>query len=547
MKSPPDSAPDATPPADETQSPAQIRPRVPHDSRGVQAAMDVLDIAVRYNVRSQQTEVKLPGGFRTYGLDKSGVWERLTREQIECLRQLVKDKFTTSRKQAPARFSFDALLAGLQFSGQTRKVEPFAEYLESRPPWDRRPRLKTWLHRRALSLARPGDELQERLAEWASVMIPSLAVWRTFWPRPVKSDEHPILVGPHRAGKSTIVSRLLPPEERLNWHTDGLRFDDSPKRQMELMSGRVLVELAELQGLSKAQIANVKTFMTRMDDGVARRAWGRAVRSQPRRAVLIGTGNVGSANLPNDAALMRRFVPIDVDEAEGGLTSAREWLDANPRSDMGRGDARVPHAGGVGQTIRPVPAAGLVRRPGRRDRAAQVDRWRHRGSSVGVHGGLDQKRLQDGRNNGTCNGTRQRPWGRAAGQAGGGCAALCGLRQCALPHRRPPRSSLVPIHAASLRARVRRPEPATLPTAWPGFASPQPRPLAHATGEIQPPGHGRRLTGRVSPPTPIAGRLLVSAVRMGRFLPDHLRFPLGGIGLAGGSQQGVWGHRPCPT
>ena len=329
MKSPPDSAPDATPPADETQSPAQIRPRVPHDSRGVQAAMDVLDIAVRYNVRSQQTEVKLPGGFRTYGLDKSGVWERLTREQIECLRQLVKDKFTTSRKQAPARFSFDALLAGLQFSGQTRKVEPFAEYLESRPPWDRRPRLKTWLHRRALSLARPGDELQERLAEWASEMIPSLAVWRTFWPRPVKSDEHPILVGPHRAGKSTVVSRLLPPGERLNWHTDGLRFDDSPKRQMELLSGRVLVELAELQGLSKAQIANVKTFMTRLDDGVARRAWGRSVRTQPRRAVLIGTGNVGSANLPNDAALMRRFVPIDVDEAEGGLKSARRWLDVN--------------------------------------------------------------------------------------------------------------------------------------------------------------------------------------------------------------------------
>ena len=146
---------------------------------------------------------------------------------------------------------------------------------------------------------------------------------------PVKSDEHPILVGPHRAGKSTVVSRLLPPEERLNWHTDGLRFDDSPKRQMELMSGRVLVELAELQGLSKAQIANVKTFMTRLDDGVARRAWGRSVRTQPRRAVLIGTGNVGSANLPNDAALMRRFVPIDVDEAEGGLKSARRWLDVN--------------------------------------------------------------------------------------------------------------------------------------------------------------------------------------------------------------------------
>ena len=179
MKSPPDSAPDAPPPADETR---QIRPRIPHDSRGVQAAMDVLDIAVRYNVRSEQIELKLPGGFKTYGLDKSAVWERLSVEQIDCLRQLVKDKFSTGTQGRAANFGRAKFEAGMNFTAMTRKVEPFTEYLESRPPWDRRPRLKTWLHRRALSLARPGDELQERLAEWASVMIPSLAVWRTFWP-----------------------------------------------------------------------------------------------------------------------------------------------------------------------------------------------------------------------------------------------------------------------------------------------------------------------------------------------------------------------------
>ena len=96
----------------------------------------------------------------------------------------------------------------------------------------------------------PSDPLA--LVRWASLSIPLAAVWRTYRPG-TKHDELVILAGPQGCGKSTALRSLLPPEP-VTWFSDTLDLGGRTKERAEALQGRVIVEAAELAGVTRADI-----------------------------------------------------------------------------------------------------------------------------------------------------------------------------------------------------------------------------------------------------------------------------------------------------
>lgn len=102
-----------------------------------------------------------------------------------------------------------------------------------------------------------------------------------------KFDQITVLVGPQGVGKSTILSRLAIRPELFN---DSLVVDDRPRQMVEQLQGCWIVEIAEFQGLGRADMNILKAFTSRGAD-VYRAPYGRAAVSIPRQSVLFATTN----------------------------------------------------------------------------------------------------------------------------------------------------------------------------------------------------------------------------------------------------------------
>src|SRR5262249_61576793 len=87
-------------------------------------------------------------------------------------------------------------------------------------------------------------------------------------------------------GKSSAIS-ILAGEENFSDQTI-IGLDD--RAQQENMRGVWLYEIADLAGMSKADVDKTKAFASRVSDR-ARPAYGRHVVDQPRRCVFFATTN----------------------------------------------------------------------------------------------------------------------------------------------------------------------------------------------------------------------------------------------------------------
>jgi hypothetical protein len=117
--------------------------------------------------------------------------------------------------------------------------------------------------------------------------------------------------------KSTGLQALAPDED---WFTDGLslhEYDDNFKR---LMRGKVVVEIAELAGLSKGDINVVKSNITRKaDKWVEKYQTGETI--YKRRCMLFASTN-DQEFLPDDPTGHRRWLPVEITEINRALIEA---------------------------------------------------------------------------------------------------------------------------------------------------------------------------------------------------------------------------------
>jgi putative DNA primase/helicase len=219
----------------------------------------------------------------------------------------------------------EALQKAVQLAAHRQEFNPLRERLD-KLPHDGKPRLRKWMFdylganveglREQLELAKrapvkDGDavrllesEIERTLKyiELAGMKWMVSAVARVYQPG-CRVDHMLILEGEQGVKKSTTIEILGG-----KWYTDA-RLNFADKDSLLIIQGRWIIEMAELEGMNKAETSETKKFLTQHID-LFRPPYGRKLVNYPRRCVFAGTVNL-DAYLKDDSG-NRRFWPVRV-------------------------------------------------------------------------------------------------------------------------------------------------------------------------------------------------------------------------------------------
>src|SRR5262249_41123712 len=138
-------------------------------------------------------------------------------------------------------------------AAQANSFHPVRDYLESLR-WDGTPRLETWLQTHF-----GADDSPYVRAIGPRWLISAVA--RIYKPG-AKADQTRVLEGPQGKQKSEALRTLAVNDD---WFTDRLAALSSKDAMLEL-KGAWIVELAEMDALSKAAASAIKAYLTRKRD-----------------------------------------------------------------------------------------------------------------------------------------------------------------------------------------------------------------------------------------------------------------------------------------
>jgi len=176
------------------------------------------------------------------------------------------------------------------------RFHPVRDYLETLK-WDGRERISTWLKTYL------NAEAAEPYLSDVSRKVMVALVARVFDPG-VKFDHVLILQGNQGEGKSTSLQNLVGDE----WFSE-LQANIGDKDAVLLIRSTWLVEVGELNGLSRAEVNTVKDFITRRVDRI-RVPYGKRTEAFPRQCVFVGTTN--QDEFLKDETGNRRFWPVKI-------------------------------------------------------------------------------------------------------------------------------------------------------------------------------------------------------------------------------------------
>ncbi len=172
---------------------------------------------------------------------------------------------------------------------------PVRDYLRGLE-WDGVPRIETWLR----------DYLGTEDSPYSRALSRKVlcgAVTRIFFPG-VKFDHVLVLEGAQDLGKSSVCSILSG-----KWGGD-FTINPHDKDTVQLLQGRWIVELAELEVGNRVDTDALKAFVTRQSDRI-RLAYGRLPMEFPRQSIFIASKNPEADNsYLKDATGNRRWWPI---------------------------------------------------------------------------------------------------------------------------------------------------------------------------------------------------------------------------------------------
>jgi predicted P-loop ATPase len=177
--------------------------------------------------------------------------------------------------------------------GRDVRIHPVRDYLQALV-WDGVPRLESW------TVAHLGASDTPLHRAFGALWLIS-AVARIMRPGS-KVDHMLILEGPQGAKKSTALKVLAGDD----WFTDELAEIGS-KDAAQQMRGVWIIELAELDAISRAEVSRIKAFLTRTVDRY-RPPYERYVIDVPRQCVFAGSVNPDT--YLRDETGNRRFWPV---------------------------------------------------------------------------------------------------------------------------------------------------------------------------------------------------------------------------------------------
>jgi len=213
----------------------------------------------------------------------------------------------------------------VQAAARHNPFHPVREYFDSLT-WDGKPRLDTWL----VTYFHVEDSAYVR-AIGSRYLISAVA--RVYRPG-CQVDHMLVLEGPQGKQKSEALRRLVTVEL---WFTDRLSHVAGKDAIMEIV-GVLVVEIAEMDALTKATASGQKAFLTRRRDRF-RPPFGKHVVNLPRQCVFAGTINPPADGYLKDPTGARRFWPVacrDTIDCDG-LEEARDqlWAEAVNRFKAG--------------------------------------------------------------------------------------------------------------------------------------------------------------------------------------------------------------------
>ena len=227
------------------------------------------------------------------------------------------------QRSVPLEIGVELVAHAMLAVARTRAQHPVRTYLDALR-WDGTARLSTWLSRH---FGAPDTPYARAVgAKWLVS-----AVARIYQPG-CKADAMLILEGPQGFQKSSALKALASPA----WFTDELADLGSKDAALQLQ-GAWVVELAELDGLSRTEVSRIKAFLTRTLDRY-RAPYGRHVLEQPRQCVFAGT--VNHATYLRDETGARRFWPVTCARpaSVAELTRERDQLWAEAVTHYRRGE-----------------------------------------------------------------------------------------------------------------------------------------------------------------------------------------------------------------
>lgn len=213
-----------------------------------------------------------------------------------------------------------ALEDALTSVSDANAFNPVREYLDSLS-WDGIERLDTLLVRYMRAQDTPFTRAATR--KWFTG-----AVKRIYEPG-CKFDSMLVLIGEQGVGKSR-----LPLIMSKGWFTDSLPSMSGDKSSFEALSGKWIVEVAELAAAKKSEQESIKNFVSKQTDSY-RQAYAHYTQDYPRQCVFFGTTN--DPEPLHDPTGARRFWTIEVEGFERGVLTGLEeerdqlWAEAKQR------------------------------------------------------------------------------------------------------------------------------------------------------------------------------------------------------------------------
>lgn len=197
------------------------------------------------------------------------------------------------------------LRAAVDISAQDYRFHPVQEYLLGLK-WDGVRRMDTMF----IDFLGCPDTPYHRGASRLTLLG---AVTRVFEPGH-KFDFVPILEGVQGKGKSTFINIL-----GHDWANELTGDIADPKAMIEVMQGQWIMEIGELSSMARAEVNELKAFVSRTHDK-ARLAWEKRAKVYPRQCIFIGSTN--DSEYLRDQSGGRRFWPIKC-SIEGQIDNVR--------------------------------------------------------------------------------------------------------------------------------------------------------------------------------------------------------------------------------
>lgn len=239
------------------------------------------------------------------------------------------------------RITQDQMHQAIDLRAHECRYHPVRDYLTGLE-WDGKGRLQKWLSHYL------GAEQSPYVSNIGTMFMIAL-VARVFDPG-CKADYMLILEGDQGIGKSTACAIIGGA-----WFSDSLPDLTAGKDVPQHLRGKWLIEIGEMQALSKAGNAMLKSFLTRQTERY-RPTFGRRETVEPRQCVFIGTQNLKT--YLHDETGARRYWPVWVESIDHeALRHDRDQLFAEAVHRYHEGERWWPDSNFEAEHIRPQQEA----------------------------------------------------------------------------------------------------------------------------------------------------------------------------------------------